>query len=142
MNLKYNRIDMKKGTRGDRIIRKASEKAPYPLKTKLSKRKAIRSKRSPATRDFGTDLTNHPEPIATEVEAEPLETSFSNPSEISPYLTSIVEHLIHNDQKFSNMMVLALSKQEDFGQSKISTDMRKVLLKWLIQVSRKFQVKD
>ena len=69
MNLKYNRIDMKKGTRGDRIIRKVSEKAPYPLKTKLSKRKTIIPKRSPATRDFGTDLTNHPEPIATEVEA-------------------------------------------------------------------------
>ena len=142
MNLKYNRIDMKKGTRGDRIIRKASEKAPYPLKTKIYKRKAIRAKRSPATRDFGTDLTNHPEPIATEAKTQPLENSLSNPSEISPYLTSIVEHLIHNDQKFTNLMVSALSRQEDFGQSKISTEMRKVLLKWLMQVSRKFQVKD
>ena len=133
---------MKKGTKGDRIIRKPSEKAPYPLKTKLYKRKAIEPKRSPATRDFGTDLTNHPEPIATQVETPPLETSLSNPSEISPYLTTIVEHLIHNDQKFTGLMVSSLSKHEDFGKSKISTEMRKVLLKWLMQVSRKFQVKD
>lgn len=65
MNLKYNRIDMKKGIRGERIIRKQSEKPGNPPKTKLHKRKTIRLKRSPATRDFGTDLTNRPEPIAT-----------------------------------------------------------------------------
>ena len=39
-------------------------------------------------------------------------------------------------------MVSCLQKHEDFGQSKISTEMRKVLLRWLMQVSRKFQVKD
>ena len=65
MNLKYNRRDMKKRARGDRIIRKHNEKPPLPPKTNLYKRKTIQSKRSPATRDFGTDLTNHPEPIAT-----------------------------------------------------------------------------
>ena len=45
MNLKYNRIDMKKGTRRDRIIRKASEKPVDPPKTKLYKRMSIRPKR-------------------------------------------------------------------------------------------------
>ena len=68
--------------------------------------------------------------------------SFCNPSEISPYLSHIVEHLIHNDQKFTNLMGSCLTKHEDFGRSKISTEMRKVLLRWLMQVSRKFQVKD
>lgn len=65
MNLKYNRMDMKNRTRGDRIIRKPTEKVTQPQKTKLYKRKTIRLKRSPATRDFGTDLTNRPEPVAT-----------------------------------------------------------------------------
>ena len=65
MNLKYNRLDMKKGIKGDRIIRKPAEKAGHPPKTKLYKRKTICIKRSPATRDFGTDLTNRPEPVAT-----------------------------------------------------------------------------
>jgi hypothetical protein len=39
-------------------------------------------------------------------------------------------------------MTTGLYQNVDFGQSKISTDMRKILLKWLIQVSRKFQLKD
>ena len=45
MNLKYNRIDMKNGTRRERIIRKASEKPGNPPKTKLHKRMSIRPKR-------------------------------------------------------------------------------------------------
>ena len=65
MNLKYNRTDMKNGTKEGRITRKQREKTTYPPRSKVYKKRSTREKRSPHTRDFGTDLTNLPEPVAT-----------------------------------------------------------------------------
>jgi hypothetical protein len=53
-----------------------------------------------------------------------------------------VQHLIDNDRQFTSRVNTTLATHPDFGQSKISTEMRKVLLRWLLQVSRKFQVKE
>lgn len=60
MNLKYNRIDMKKQERESRCSMKLRERVPNAQKPKLLKKKIGREKRSPPTREFGTDLTNRP----------------------------------------------------------------------------------
>ena len=65
MNLKYNRIDMKNENKEGKITRKVRQRPVHPPKSKVHRKRTSRDKRSPATRDFGTDLTNHPEPVAT-----------------------------------------------------------------------------
>ena len=132
---------MKNGVKDQKVTRRLRERPTQPSKSKLYKKRTTREKRSPATRDFGTDLTNLPEPIATETAPKGRDVS-SSPSEITPYLQLIVEHLIQKDQTFSSRIVCQLALHSDFGESKISTEMRKVLLRWLMQVSKKFQVKD
>ena len=47
-----------------------------------------------------------------------------------------------NDQLFTNRIVSCINSHADFGHSKISTEMRKILLNWLMTVGQKFKVKD
>lgn len=70
MNLKYNRIDMKNESKGGKIIRQVRQRPIHPPKSKVHRKRTSRDKRSPATRDFGTDLTNRPEPVATPTKAQ------------------------------------------------------------------------
>ena len=65
MNLKYNRIDMKNDNKEVKLTRKIRQRPAHPPKSKVHRKRTSRDKRSPATRDFGTDLTNRPEPVAT-----------------------------------------------------------------------------
>lgn len=132
---------MKNRTREGKTYKKGHQRISHPPITKLHKKKPLPAKRSPPTRDFATDLTSDFQPVATSDPSPPSEPS-STPSEISPYLTHIVEHLLLNDQHFTTRVTACLASNSDFGESKISTEMRKVLLRWLIQVGKKFQVKD
>lgn len=70
MNLKYNRIDMKNEHKEGKLTRKVRQRAVNPPKSKVHRKRISRDKRSPATRDFGTDLTNRPEPVATPTDTE------------------------------------------------------------------------
>ena len=65
-----------------------------------------------------------------------------SPPELIPYLSHIVDHLAYVDRVFTSKMVTQLISCRDMTESKVTPDMRKVLLKWLMQVGRKFQVKD
>ena len=53
-----------------------------------------------------------------------------------------MEHLILNDQTFTSKLSSRIEVSPEFGVSKISTEMRRLLVKWLLQVGRKFRVRD
>jgi|JI9StandDraft_2_1071091.scaffolds.fasta_scaffold124433_1 hypothetical protein len=71
MNLKYNRIEMKNQTRDERCSMKLRERPALAHKNRVCRKKSTREKRSPPTREFGTDLTNRPEISAIEPSSTP-----------------------------------------------------------------------
>lgn len=86
-------------------------------------------------------MTNRPEVVAIEAEVAP-SCGWVSPPEITPYLSTIVDHMGCVDQTFTDRAVARLASSPEMSDSKISPEMRKVLLKWLFQVGRKFQVKE
>jgi hypothetical protein len=140
MNLKYNRIDMKNETREGKCSMKLRKRQSQNQKVLPRKQKLTRSKKSPPTREFGTDLTNRP---TLSILPSPSQTASSvSPPELASYLPSITHHLIYTDQAFTTELVARLSMSCHQDNIKISPEMRRVLLKWLFQVGRKFQVKE
>ena len=67
MNLKYNRFDMKNESRKAKCSMKLRKRPSPSKKLPLHKAKASKHKRSPPTREFGTDLTNKPNPLPIQV---------------------------------------------------------------------------
>jgi len=100
MNLKYNRFDMKNESRKGKGSMKLRKRPTLTQKLPLHKPKASKLKRSPPTREFGTDLTNRPKHIPIQVHT-PSPSKIRSPSEITPYLSNIIQHLSSTDQLFT-----------------------------------------
>ena len=60
LNLKYNRINMKNQAREEKYSMKLRQRPTHTQKSRVYRKKTMREKRQPPTRDFGTDLTNRP----------------------------------------------------------------------------------
>jgi hypothetical protein len=86
---------------------------------------------------FGTDLTNHSVPIANlpvPEEEHPLPQCH-----LQPYLGSILAHIEGLDAAFLTEMNARVGRAQG-GEWAVSAEMRRVLLRWLLQVGRKFEV--
>lgn len=140
MNLKYNRFDMKNESRKTKCPAKLRKRPSLTQKLPIHKPKASKHKRSPPTREFGTDLTNKPDPLPIQVHS-PSSSKSHSPSEITPYLSNIIQHLSSADQLFTARVSARLFSKTSQDELKISPEMRRVLLRWLLQVGKKFQVK-
>lgn len=111
-------------------------KAPLPAKPKPKPQKEERL--------FGTDLTNHrdaptsaPERVANVERME--EEEGGRGCEVQPYLGSILAHMEGVDSAFLAEMRARVGRAQG-GEWGVSAEMRRVLLRWLLQVGRKFQV--
>jgi hypothetical protein len=115
--------------------RPSQNQKPVPHRPKL-----VKPKRSPPTREFGTDLTNRPLLSPNDIPTTP-SISSPTPPEVAPYLSNIVQHLSLTDQRFTARLAVRLAEHPQ-GEVKVNPEMRRVLLRWLLQVGRKFQVKE
>ncbi len=106
-----------------------NHKASLPLRQKPKPNKEHRL--------FGTDLTNQPAPLANSTSMD--EETPLPPSQLHPYLSSIITHMEGLDVAFLAEMRMRVAQSQG-REWAVSADMRRVLLRWLLQVGRKFQV--
>ena len=104
-------------------------KAPLPARPKPKQHKEERL--------FGTDLTNQPKPVANVTHMDEEEPKI--PCQLQPYMTSILTHINDLDAAFLAEMSAKVGRSQN-GEWAVSAEMRRVLLRWLLQVGRKFQV--
>lgn len=106
-----------------------TQKAPILDRPKLKPHKKQRF--------FGADLTNHTAPVANVTHME--EEEATPRCQLQPYLASILTHMEALDAAFLTEMSEKMARAQGGGLS-VSAEMRRVLLRWLLQVGRKFQV--
>lgn len=104
-------------------------KAPLPGKPKPKQHKEERL--------FGTDLTNQPNPVANVTTMD--EEEATPRCQLQPYMPSILSHIDGIDAAFLAEMSAKVCRAQN-GEWAVSAEMRRVLLRWLLQVGRKFQV--
>lgn len=104
-------------------------KPPLPTKQK--------PKHNREERLFGTDLTNHALPVANPTLMDE-ETPLPH-CPLQPYLPAILTHMEALDLAFLTQMSARVARTQS-GEWAVSADMRRVLLRWLLQVGRKFQL--
>lgn len=109
---------MKNQAKEERAAMKLRERPALAARTRACRKKSVREKRSPPTREFGTDLTNRPQLVAN----QPEESSggWSSPPEITPYLPAIMDHMSCVDQCFTDRAITRLASSADMSDSRIS----------------------
>lgn len=115
-------------------------KRPFSSKTqKLPTLNKCRSRQEKEDRLFGTDLTNQPTPAPNQVQ---MEEEVAQPAcQLQPYLSSILTHIDELDAAFLSQITARLMLQAQGSDFCVTPDMRRILLRWLLQVGRKFQIK-
>lgn len=115
-------------------------KRPFSSKTqKLPTLNKCRSRQEKDDRLFGTDLTNQPSPTPNQVT---MEEEVAPPAcQLQPYLSSILAHIDQLDAAFLSQITERLMLQTQASDFCVTPDMRRILLRWLLQVGRKFQIK-
>jgi cyclin B len=105
------------------------------LKAPLADRPKLKAPKK--ERFFGTDLTNRTAPVANVTQME--EEEAAPRCQLQPYMGSILSHIESLDVAFATEMRGRVGRAQG-GEWAVSAEMRRVLLRWLLQVGRKFQV--
>lgn len=115
-------------------------KRPFSSKTqKLPTLNKCKSRQEKEDRLFGTDLTNQPITAPNQVQ---MEEEVALPAcQLQPYLSSILAHIDELDGAFLSQITARLMLHSQGSDFFVTPDMRRILLRWLLQVCRKFQIK-